>query len=634
MQLKQLKKKRRLRRKYKKRLKKRKSKRKQRRKHRKQLKKRKSKRKQRRKHRTQLKKLKNKPKQRRKAAKKAQEAAKTAKEKAEAAKKAEDAAKKAKEQAEAAKKAEEAAKKAKEQAEAAKKAEEAAKKAKEQAEAAKKAEEAAKKAEDEAVASLQYNLSQEAKKDAKLEVVYDEGVDRNRLKKGKDGKYTLSEDLSLYNEGEKVVIFDNDGRYRENTYIKGQEWGKIFGNALSYSQTMLFGGVGAYIGKATPAKDLDQLNGSATYVGKAYVTKYYPTEKIGHKYGAGDPGFYIGEDIVMNVDFGKKVINGKISTFENNNTEVFRKTKMIFKDAKIKQDNNEITFAGKAEVMSKDPSLKLSIEEGDYKGKFMGPNATELAGSAEFVNTQSIKSPKNFSKVYTIFNATKIPKKLKQEKEFTYIQEDGRKVVITPIYVDNNKYLASLFKKDTDGSLKGFSDFETRYSRIIRNGFVDGDGMLGYSGIPTSSKDMPNLKGQIMYSGESQVFGKRLIDRDTTLRGNKIYLNVDFDKKSIDGLIKSGSDISIVLAEGNINEKGGNIVFSGKATYVDSNDNDHDQYVDNNIDGNYDGKFMGPNAAELAGKAEFKVPEEQVNSQGYFKDYHTISAAFNASQVK
>ncbi len=524
-------------------------------------------------------------------------------------------------------------------------------------------------------------------------MIYGTETPQKALKKEVDGKYRLSEVYYDNRNGDygDVVTFDNDGYSNNNVYMVGDDvarthsFSSVKGNALSYSQTMFFDQsyydddsarveVGAYIGKATSAKDLDKLSGSAKYVGKATLKRHHPTENVNKRY----QGDVNGNNIIMNVNFDKKVMSGEIPQIGDKSITGGYRTAMVFKDANIKQENDEITFTGKAQIVSRDPNVenKLldTIKEGDYKGKFMGPNVAELAGSAEFKNTKRIENTTDFSKVYTIFNAAKLPKTLKQQKEFTYTQEDGRKITVTPIYIDNDKDLAALFKKEADGKLKlskslpslvvgNDNDIKQRedifsghYSEIFSikdyrdNRSLSHNGMLAYAGIPTSSKDITNLagKGELIYNGKAIISKDSLIDSHHLLDLDKnyqdVFLYVDFDKKSIDGKIKESTDNReerILLSKGVIKEKDGNIAFSGKATYLKDTRNSN---IPKLLEGDYEGKFMGPNAVELAGKAEFKVPEDKIVSQDLIRtdnffdstyDIHTkVSAAFNARQIK
>lgn len=113
-----------------------------------------------------------------------------------------------------------------------------------------------------------------------------------------------------------------------------------------------------YFGSETPASKIDELKGTAIYIGNA--TRYDNINAV-----LGNVG-----QAILTADFDNKKISGDL------------KLKGLRRDISLKEtDIKGNGFSGKA--VAGENSL-FTTRTGTYEGKFFGPNAEEIAGKATF----------------------------------------------------------------------------------------------------------------------------------------------------------------------------------------------------------------------------------------------------------
>lgn len=114
-----------------------------------------------------------------------------------------------------------------------------------------------------------------------------------------------------------------------------------------------------------------------------------------------------------------------------------------------------------------------------------------------------------------------------------------------------------------------------------------------YFGSETAEDKIASLKGKATYVGYATRYDN--ISKDLGNVG-KATLTADFDTKKIQGeLAMNGLRRNISLKETDIKGNG----FTGRAVAGENS-------LFTTREGTYEGKFYGPNAEEVAGKAEFK----------------------------
>ncbi|MCW9733939.1 hypothetical protein L5B97_10785 [Avibacterium sp. 20-15] len=114
----------------------------------------------------------------------------------------------------------------------------------------------------------------------------------------------------------------------------------------------------SYGGVPTLDKTLETISGQAEYTGRA----------LGG-----------GQDVVLNVNFDDKTIEGEIGY---DHYSSFARTIKLEKGT-IQTENNKITFSGKTKG-------NFGDEAGEYKGVFMGQNAHQLAGEGNVANSKFV----------------------------------------------------------------------------------------------------------------------------------------------------------------------------------------------------------------------------------------------------
>ncbi len=153
-----------------------------------------------------------------------------------------------------------------------------------------------------------------------------------------------------------------------------------------------------YAGNPTNSQDLKNLrvtdNGIASYTGLAFSVA---------KEKEGDYERYPNGIVKLNVDFKDESIEGHIKNINFDNLKYGYD--IALKDGKIKEQNGELVFNGDASY-SFNTSNMQETHKGIFEGKFMGPNAAELAGSIDVDNTNSRMRP-YIEKDIAIFNAKK-----------------------------------------------------------------------------------------------------------------------------------------------------------------------------------------------------------------------------------
>ncbi len=222
----------------------------------------------------------------------------------------------------------------------------------------------------------------------------DSVIFKQLLEKNKNGKSLISDKLIKFKDfGDNE--FNNDGSIEsfDSYQIVGttKKYNIKRGN-LAYSEVFALEGVDGtnevhmigYAGLPTKAEIMKNLTGKARYTGS---NQHNTTAQLIYKDNikAGTPDYLkdsvadklegsdtLSSECAFNVDFDNKTIAGNID---------YRAGGLyVLKQGSISAKNGEIVFSGKSAFDGPSYSGVQEHHEGEYSGKFMGPNAEELAG--------------------------------------------------------------------------------------------------------------------------------------------------------------------------------------------------------------------------------------------------------------